>query len=133
MTSEEFSNAVQQDVLQCQKRFWSALQQKDADLFTQVLAPDFVCRSPGREDQDRAAFIATLTSIPFPIAGIRGEAIAIRVVDDIAILTGTQLAQMRLPNGATVPQRLALTNIFQNIAGRWQMILAHPVLLGENV
>jgi hypothetical protein len=34
-----------------------------------------------------------------------------------------------LPNGAIVPQQLALTNVFQNIAGMWKMILAHPVPL----
>lgn len=133
MTSDKFSHDMQQEVLQCQQRFWAALQQKDAELFVQVLAEDFVCHSPGREDQDRAAFIATLTSIPFPVAALRGEAIAIRVVGDIAILTGTQLAQMRLPNGAMVPQRLALTNVFQKIAGMWKMILAHPVLLQQDV
>jgi ketosteroid isomerase-like protein len=129
MTNDDLSDQVQQAVMECQNRFWSALQQKNAELFVQVLAEDFVCRSPDQEDQDRTAFIATLTSIPFPIAALRGEAIAIRVVGDVAILTGTQLAQMRLPNGAMVPQRLALTNVFQKIAGMWKMILARPVLL----
>jgi ketosteroid isomerase-like protein len=130
VANDEFSEADQQAVLQCQNRFWAALQQKDAELFVQILADDFVCHSPGQEDQDRTAFIATITSIPFPIVGIRGEEIAIRVVGDVAILTGTQVAQMRFPNGAMVPQRLALTNIFQKIEGMWQMILAHPVVLG---
>jgi ketosteroid isomerase-like protein len=129
MTSDKFSDDIQQAVLQCQQRFWAALQQKDAELFVQVLAEDFVCHSPGHEDQDRTAFIDTLTSIPFPVVGIRGEDIAICVVGDVAILTGTQVAQMRLPNGAIVPQQLALTNVFQNIAGMWKMILAHPVPL----
>jgi ketosteroid isomerase-like protein len=119
--------------MDCQRRFWSALQQKEAELFLQILAEDFVCRSPGQEDQDRTTFIATLTSIPFPVVGIRGEDIAICVVGDVAILTGTQVAQMRLPNGAIVPQRLALTNVFQKIAGMWKMILAHPVLLTQDV
>ena len=129
MRNDELSDGVEQAVIECQRRFWAALQQKDAELFVQVLAEDFVCRSPGQEDQERTAFIATLTSIPFPILGIRGEAIAIRVVGDVAILTGTQVAQMRLHNGASIPQRLALTNVFQKIAGMWKMILAHPVLL----
>jgi ketosteroid isomerase-like protein len=129
MRNDELSDQVEQAVMECQQRFWSALQHKDADLFNQVLAEDFVSRSPGHEDQDRAAFIATLTSIPPTILSVTGEAIAIRVVGDFAILTGTQVAQMRLRNGDTVPQRLALTNIFQKIAGVWQIILAHPVVL----
>jgi ketosteroid isomerase-like protein len=93
------------------------------------LAEDFVCRSPGQEDQDRAAFIATLTSIPLAILNINNEAIAIHVVGDVAVLTGTQIAQMRLPNGETISERLALTNVFQYSDGRWKMILAHPVSL----
>ena len=129
MTNDEFSDDIQQAVMDCQRRFWAALQQKDAELFLQILAEDFVCRSPGQEDQDRTAFITTLTSIRFPILGIRGEEIAIRVVGDVAILTGTQVAHMRLPSGAAVPQHLALTNIFERNADRWQMILAHPVVL----
>jgi ketosteroid isomerase-like protein len=133
MTNDKLSDDIQQAVMDCQRRFWSALQQKEAELFLQILAEDFVCRSPGQEDQDRTTFIATLTSIPFPVVGIRGEDIAICVVGDVAILTGTQVAQMRLPNGAIVPQRLALTNVFQKIAGMWKMILAHPVLLTQDV
>src|SRR5688572_8335910 len=129
MTKNELSDEVRQAVLQCQHRFWLALQRKDADLFTQVLAEDFVCRSPGQEDQDRTTFIATLTLIPLTILKVSGEAIAIQLVGDVAVLTGAQAAQMRLPNGETVSERLALTNIFQRNGERWEMILAHPVSL----
>ena len=93
----------------------------------QVLAEDFVCRSPGEADQDRTTFITALTSIPLTILEVQGEAIAIRIVGDVAILSGTQIARMRLPNGETISERLALTNIFQHKNGRWEMIFAHPV------
>lgn len=129
MTDDQYSNKALQAVLQCQQQFWRALRQKEADLFDQVLAEDFVCRSPGETDQDRTAFIATLTSIPLTILDVKGEAIAIRLVGDVAVLTGTQFAQMRLPNGETISERLALTNIFQHKNGRWAMIFAHPVSL----
>lgn len=129
MTDDPNSNKATQAVLQCQQEFWLALQHKDAALFMQVLAEDFVCRSPGEADQDRTAFIAALTSIPFTIQDVKGEAIAVRIVDDVAILTGTQIAQMRLPNGETISERLALTNIYQHVGERWKMILAHPVPL----
>jgi ketosteroid isomerase-like protein len=131
MTKNDVSDESSQAVLQCQHRFWLALERKDADLFEQVLAEDFVCRSPGQEDQDRSAFIGTLTSMPVTILNISGEAIAIRLLGDAAVLTGTQVAQIRLPNGETVSERLALTNIFQKTAGLWKMSLAHPVTLPE--
>jgi hypothetical protein len=129
MTRDELATEASQAVLECQHRFWLALQHKDAHLFREVLAEDFVCRAPDRVDQDRAVFIATLISIPLTILNVSGEAIAIRLVGDVAVLTGTQVAQMRLPNGEIVTQRIALTNIFQHRAGAWQMILAHPVAL----
>jgi hypothetical protein len=46
---------AQQAVLQAQRHFWAALQRKDAQLFEQILANDFVSRSPGRPNQTRAA------------------------------------------------------------------------------
>ena len=127
MTDHQNSNNATQAVLESQQQFWLALQHKDAELFTQVLAEDFVCRSPGEADQDRTAFIATLTSIPLTILDVKGEAIAIRIVGEVAILSGMQISQMRLPNGETISERLALTNIFQPKNGRWEMIFAHPV------
>lgn len=129
MTDDPTSNKAMQAVLQCQQQFWLALQHKDIALFMQVLAEDFVCRSPGEADQDRTAFIAALTSIPLTILDAKGETIAIRIVDDVAILTGTQIAHLRLPNGETVSERLALTNVYQHVGERWKMILAHPVSL----
>jgi hypothetical protein len=133
MTKDESYEEAKQAVLECQNRFWLALQGKDADLFREELAEDFVCRSAGQEDQDRAAFIATLTSIPLTILNVRGEAIAIHVLGNMAVLTRTQVAQMRLPNEQIVSQRLALTNSFQHKAGVWQMVFAHPVSLPESM
>ena len=130
MTKEERSNEASQAILECQNRFWLALQHNDAELFVEVLAEDFVCRSLGQEDQDCTAFIATLTSTPVTIVRIKAESIAIHFVNDLAILTGTQLAQMRLADGKTVSQQLVLTNVFQRKGGLWQMIFAHPVELG---
>ena len=50
MTKDEPVDEVRQAVLHCQRRFWLALERKDADLFAEVLAEDFVCRSPGHLD-----------------------------------------------------------------------------------
>jgi hypothetical protein len=46
-------NDVAQAVFTCQQQFWQALQFKDAELFSQVLADDFVCRSPDQPEQSR--------------------------------------------------------------------------------
>jgi ketosteroid isomerase-like protein len=129
MLPNQLSSDAGQAVFLCQQQFWHALQRKDAELFAQVLADDFVCRSPGQADQGRIAFIATITSIPLTITNVVGEDLAIYKLHDVAVLTGTQVAYVRLPNGDEMQERLALTNVFRQTAGQWQMVLAHPVSL----
>ena len=129
MTPADQSNQAIRGVMHCQEQFWQALQAKDDALFAQILADDFVCHAPDQAEQLRAAFIATLTCIPLIIVSMTGEQIAVRVFDQIAVLTGIQVAQLRLPDGSHISERLALTNIFRQTAGHWQMVLAHPVPL----
>jgi hypothetical protein len=50
MAKDDSSSRAEQAVLERQQHFWLALEHKDAELFMQVLAEDFVCRSPSQED-----------------------------------------------------------------------------------
>jgi ketosteroid isomerase-like protein len=129
MTPNSLSSETAHAVLQCQQHFWHALQCKDGDRFAQVLADDFVCRSPGQPDQSRTAFIMTLTSMPVTVISVTAEQVAVEHFDGVAVLTGTQVARLRLPSGSEVLERLALTNVFRQTAGQWQLVLAHPVTL----
>jgi ketosteroid isomerase-like protein len=129
MTSADLARQAEEAVLACQQLFWLALERKDADLLTQALADDFVCRSPGQADQYRAAFITTITGMPLTVVNVRAEQVAIQVFDTVAVLTGTQVAQLKLPNGSQAGECLALSNVFRQANGQWQMVLAHPVAL----
>lgn len=129
MTAPDLTHAAAQAVLACQQQFWVALQRKDADLFREVLADDFVCRSPGQSDQNRTAFITTITRLPLTVVSVAAEQMAVQLFDTVAVLTGTQVAHLQLPNGSQVAERLALTNVFRRTGGQWQMVLAHPITL----
>ena len=118
-------------VLQCQQDFWHALQHKDTQLLLKLLADDFVCRSPGEPDQTRAAFIQAITAMPIEVLGVAAEQVAVHCFDTVAVLTGTQVAQLQLPDGGVIHERLALTNIFRQTFDQWQMVLAHPVTLSN--
>jgi ketosteroid isomerase-like protein len=125
----ESENDPTQRVIECQRLFWQALQSKDEVLLAGVLADDFVCHSPNQAPQARAAFIATIAAMPIAVEDVAAEQLAIRVFGDIAVLTGVQVAQFRLPDGSLAQERLALTNIFRFAGERWRMVLAHPVAL----
>jgi ketosteroid isomerase-like protein len=129
MTPIERTNDAVPAVMDCQQLFWRALQSKDAILFTRVLADEFICHSLNQAPQSRANFIATITSMPMTVASVTAEQVTVLVFDHMAVLTGLQVAELHLPDGSAVQQRLALTNIFRRTAEGWQMVVAHPVTL----
>ncbi len=98
-------------VLHTQQQFWAALQAKDAALLEQVLAPEFVSRSPGQPDQDRAAFIANLTGFPAQVLDVRCDNLAIHFFGAVAVVTGLQAARVALPNGQVVNNDIVITNV----------------------
>jgi ketosteroid isomerase-like protein len=122
------TDTTQRDVLRAQQAFWDALKAKDARQFDTILAEDFAAVRP---DQSRADFIRSLTSFPVEITAVSAADVQVRRFGDVAVLTGTQVAHIRLPNGSTVTQSLALTNIFRHTADQWRMVLAHPVEVTE--
>jgi ketosteroid isomerase-like protein len=118
MTSSNLARQAVQAVLECQQQFWLALEHRDAELLLQVLADDFVCHSAGQPEQQRLAFISTITRMPFTVVKVSAEQIAVQLFDTIAVLTGRQVAQLQLPNGNQIDERLALTNVFRQANGQ---------------
>jgi hypothetical protein len=114
---------------QAQHEFWAALKSKDKVAFERLLAEDFVGRSPGQANQDRTAFIATLTGFPGQVRLVGSENLDIHIWGNIAVVSGVQSAQLELPNGQLKTDRIAITNIFEEQEGQWVMKFAHAVSL----
>ena len=127
--TETFSMKIQQDVYQVQQQFWSALQSKDRNAFEYLLADDFIGRSPGQANQERTAFIDTLTGFPVQVRSVGSDNLEVHVFGTIAVVTGLQVAQLELADGQVKENRIAITNIFQQQDGRWLLKLAHAVAL----
>lgn len=131
MTQTNQANPDTQAVMGCQLDFWQALQTKDSQLLSRVLADDFVCYSPNQAPQSRAEFVATIVAMPVNVLSVLAEQIAIRLFGDIAVLAGVQVAQLALPDGSTFQERLALTNVFRKSGHAWQMVVAHPIAVAQ--
>ncbi|HZM21967.1 MAG TPA: nuclear transport factor 2 family protein [Anaerolineales bacterium] len=127
--NETLLSKNQQDVYEAQQQFWAALQSKNRKAFEHLLAEDFIGRSPGEPNQDRAAFIETLTGFPVQVRSVGSDNLEVHVFGTIAVLTGVQVAQLELANGQMKENRIAITNIFQQQNGRWLLKLAHAVAL----
>jgi hypothetical protein len=117
------------NILEMQRRFWSALQTQNEAELELVLAENYRCISPDQPDQNRAEFIQTLTSFPFMVEAVTCENLQINVFGDIAILTGVQTAQMSMSDGERFADKIAITNVFNCLANEWQMVLSHAVTL----
>ena len=124
---------VQHEVLLVQERFWQALRTKDASELSAIIAPTFIGRSPGESDQTREEFITTLTTFPFAISEIAGEAIEIHVFDNIAILTGIQVARLQVSEGKAKNSRVMLTNVYLQEDRIWQLVLCHAFEIVQDI
>jgi hypothetical protein len=125
--------SVHHTILRVQEQFWLALETRDATLFTTLLAPTFVGRSPGEPDQTRDEFIAALLAFPGTISGIAGEAIAVHVFGEVAVLTGVQVARLHLPEGKARSSRVMVSNVFCQEEQSWQMVLSHAFELVQDL
>jgi ketosteroid isomerase-like protein len=61
----------------------------------------------------------------FPISEIAGEALAVHVFGEVAVLTGVQVARMQLPEGKARSSRVMLSNVFCHEEEGWRMVLSH--------
>jgi ketosteroid isomerase-like protein len=117
------------NVYQAQRQFWAALQHKDRGAFERLLTDDFISRSPEQPNQDRTAFIDTLTSFPAQVVSIGSDDLEVHVSDSFAVVTGVQSAQLKFTDGHIRENRIAITNVFQQREGRWLLKFSYAVSL----
>lgn len=120
-----------ESVLQIQQRFWTALQNQSAPDFELVLADNYRCVSSLHANQTRAEFIHTLVTIPMTVETITCDNLQVDVWDNVAVLTGVQISRLSLSNGASVIDKIAITNIFHCVGDDWKMVLSHTVALPD--
>lgn len=108
---------------------WPALQSRDVLAWEQLLADNFVYRSPGEADLDKQGFIQRITSFTATILSIDSEDLRVDVYDETAIVTGVQRAVIELPSRFVIEDFTMLNNVFVRREGRWRMVLSHAMNL----
>jgi ketosteroid isomerase-like protein len=110
-----------------EEEIFAAIQAKDVDALARVLAPDFLYRSPGAEDRNRDAFLEGILAIPGTIEEIGLQALHTLVLGETAVVTGVQVASVRLANGNLVESRVAFTDVFHRAQSEWRLSLAYGI------
>ena len=108
---------------------WPALQSRDVPAWEQLLADDFVYRSPGEADLDKQGFILRITAFAATILSIGSEDLRVDVYGETAIVTGVQHAVIELPSRFVIEDFTMLNNVFVRRDGRWLLVLSHAMNL----
>jgi ketosteroid isomerase-like protein len=118
---------IERDILEVERNTFAAIQSRDIEQLKNILAEDFVYRSPGNDELDREAFLQNIAAIPAEILSVNGTEQRVSVFGDVAVLTGVQRSTVRLDDGQEVVSAVAFTDVFARRVGRWAMVLAYGV------
>jgi ketosteroid isomerase-like protein len=115
---------------QAEQRIFHAIQARDVTALDAELHKDFVLSTLGHPEQDRRAFLATIREMPYQILEIRGEEIRVRMLGDVALVSGMQRARVALPDGgAVVNAATAFVDAFVRTDAGWRLLHAVSVEL----
>lgn len=117
------------EILQLEREIMAAIKNKDAVTLEPMVADDFVYRTHFGAESNKAEFLKGIASFPVEILTIRGEELNVNVFGETAVLTGVQIAEVRVPEAGTEEGAVAFTDIFVRRDGRWSMVLAYAVEL----
>jgi ketosteroid isomerase-like protein len=121
---------VEARLKQAEQRIFQAIQARDIPALEAELAEHFVLFSHGHPEQDRASFLAAIRDMPFQILEIRGEDVRVRVLGDVALVSGIQRARVAMPdNGAIVNAATAFVDAFARTDAGWRLLHAVSVEL----
>lgn len=110
---------VEQIVRQLNDDWVKAIVRGDAETLDRVMADDFLFTYP-LEGDDKAQFIADVTSGNLKIQHINREQLSVRVFGNTAVLTARDSATW-LYHGRELSGQYKIISVFIERAGRWQL------------
>jgi ketosteroid isomerase-like protein len=123
MDSSDLTNSatieVEQLIRQLNDDWVKAIMRADVETLNRVMADDFFFTYP-LEGDDKAQFIADVTSGDLKIAHISREQLSVRVFGSTAVLTARDSATW-LYHGRELSGQYKIISIFAERAGRWQL------------
>jgi ketosteroid isomerase-like protein len=115
-----------QAILALEEEIFGAIKSRDASVLERVLTDDFVYRSRGQE-VGRDDFLKLCATFPYEIVSIRGEGLKVNVYENLAVVTGLQIAKSKGDDGKEETSEVAFTDVFVRQDGKWVLSLAHAV------
>lgn len=110
---------VEQHVRQLNDEWFKAVMRADGETLNRVMADDFFFTYP-LEGDDKAQFIADVTSGNLKIEHVRREQVSVRVFGSTAVLTARNYVTW-LYHGRELSGQYKIIQVFAERGGRWQL------------
>jgi ketosteroid isomerase-like protein len=110
---------VEQLIRQLNDEWVKAVMRRDGETLNRIMADDFFFTYP-LEGDDKAQFIADVTSGDLKIKHISREQLSVRVFGSTAVLTARDSATW-LYHGRELSGQYKIISVFTERAGRWQL------------
>ena len=122
------ARVAERELVAAEEAVFAAIHRRDRAALEALTTEDFILRVPGAADVDRAAFLASISSIPGEIVAVDGEHVAARSPGHgTGIVTGFQVARVRV-DGQVVVDRQAFADVFVRRSGGWRMNFAFGIV-----
>lgn len=128
-SSTNLQNDTAELILEIERGIMAAIEAKDTAALAPMLADEFIYRTHFGAEADKEQFLESIASFPVEILSLRGDELRVDVFGEVAILTGVQRAEARLPDHEPEESAVAFTDVFVQRSGRWLMVLAYGVEL----
>ena len=128
MMSSETDRAVQEAILELERRFGEAMIRNDADAIGRLLSDDWIIIDPDGGVIDRSRFLAVIKSGALKHEAMDFEDIRVRTYPNTATVTAvTHTRTKYLGKEFTTHERA--TDVFVKEDGRWHCVLTHLTTL----
>jgi len=128
MMSSETDRAVQEAILELERRFGEAMIRNDADAIGRLLSDDWIIIDPDGGVIDRSRFLAVIKSGALKHEAMDSEDIRVRTYPNTATVTAvTHTRTIYLGKEFTTHERA--TDVFVKEDGRWHCVLTHLTTL----
>ena len=109
------------EIVDAEERIFDAIRTRNRAALAANLTQDFVHTPFGSPDQDRDAFLRAIEDVPYKILELSGEDLRVRILGEIALLSGFQRAKVQFPEGAAVEGISAFVDLFVGGPGAWRL------------
>ena len=124
------SSHLIQELLEIDREIMTAIAAKDAQRLAPLLADAFVLKVPHGPEVAREAFLEAVGSLPGEVVSIEGQETTVLVVGEAGIVSGVQVARVRLAeDGQVVTSQSVYTDVYERQDGRWRLRFAFSLEL----